>query len=489
MDIFQEFAWAFHIIFYIYLFAVIILIITENRDTQSTFSWILVFILLPFLGFFIYLFFGRNWRIHSKKKKEFNEMLTEETARMLKPVYDKERTTISKLKEGPMQSDKKLIDLLDNFDESIFTQNNKVQILQNGDKKFPALEKDLKKATKYIHMEYFIWRDDKLTNRIKDILIDRKKNGVKIRIMFDPAGSILLLLKGQKYLKELRSAGIEIVPFYNSMVRSKLTTLNNINHNKIVVIDGQIAYTGGMNMGQEYIDGKPMYESWRDTSIRLEGESVIALHSLFIRRWKAITGTSLFNKKYLTIPHPITTQLPVQILSSGPDSQDSTIKQLFFSMITAAEQKVFIQSPYFVPDTTIFEALKLSALSGVDTRVMVTGIPDKKVAYWAAYSFFEGLLKAGVKIYHYNAGFIHSKTISVDDKFCTIGTTNLDLRSFTTSHEVNAVIYDADTTKELEQDFINDMKNCTQLTLKEYENMKPSVKFRNSLCRLLAPLL
>jgi len=478
-----------NILFYIYLFSVIIFIVMENRDAQSTFSWILIFILLPIFGLLIYIFFGRNWRIHSQKKQIFNALIDKELKEIMRPLRNKEKKVITELKNSTMRENKRLIDLLDSFEESVFTCSNNIKILQNGNKKFPALEKDLKKAQKYIHMEYFIWRDDKLTARIKNILLERARAGVEIRIMFDPAGSILFVFKGRKYMNELRNAGIKIVPFFNSMTRSKITTLNNINHHKIVIIDGQIAYTGGMNMGQEYIDGKPMYESWRDTSIRIEGEAVLGLQSLFVSGWKSITNESIFDKKYFTIPRPVKQHLPIQILASGPDSAESTIKQLFFSMITAANQKVFIQSPYFVPDTTIFEALKLSALSGVDTRVMVTGVPDKKVAYWAAYSFFEELLKAGVKIYHYKSGFIHSKTISVDDKFCTIGTTNLDLRSFTTSHEVNAVIYDVATTKELRHDFIEDMKECTELTLEEYKNMSKFTKFRNSLSKLLAPLL
>lgn len=488
-EIVFDLSWIFTIIFYVYMIGIIIFIIMENRDAQSTFSWILIFVLLPLLGLLIYIFFGRNWRLHSDKKKAFKEGLYAELEKTLTPIREKETTVVTQLKEDRMAHHKKIVDILHGFDEANFTQHNEITILQNGSKKFPALEEDLKKAEKFIHMEYFIWRDDILTNRIKEILFDRIKNGVKVRIMFDPAGSSLMVIKGRAYLKELRAAGIEIVPFFNSMARSKFTALNNINHHKIVVIDGQIAYTGGMNMGQEYIDGKPMYNSWRDTHIRIEGEAVHALHALFVYGWESITGESLFDKQYFTSQREVTTNLPMQILASGPDSSQSTIRQLFFSMIMTAQKKVYIQSPYFVPDPTIFEALKLSALSGVDTRVMVTGVPDKKVAYWAAYSFFEELLQAGVKIYHYNTGFIHSKTISVDETFCTIGTTNLDLRSFTTSHEVNAVIFDADKTKELEQDFLNDLENCTQLTLEEYEDIKPSIKFRNSLCRLLAPLL
>ncbi len=477
------------ILFYIYVIGVIIFIIMENRDAQSTFAWIMVFILLPVLGLIIYIFFGRNWRVHLRKKREFRNKIYDEFFKTIKPLREKEDDIVANLKNGIMRENKRLVDLMHSFDESIFTGYNKVTILQNGSEKFPALKKDLKNAQKYIHMEYFIWRDDKLSNEIKDILIDRVKNGVEVRIMFDPAGSSLLLIKGRKYIKEMREAGIQFVPFFNSMMRSKFTALNNITHRKIVIIDGNIGYTGGMNMGQEYIDGKPMYDSWRDTHVRIEGEAALAFQAFFLISWQAITGESLFKKKYFVQNKPVKNYLPVQVLTSGPESAESTVKQLFFSMITAASEHVYIQSPYFVPDPTIFEALKLSAKSGVDTRVMVTGVPDKKVAYWAAFSFFEELLRAGVKIYHYNAGFIHSKTISVDNKFCTIGTTNLDLRSFNTSHEDNAVIYDPQTTQELYNDFVNDLKECSELTLKDYQDMSFLVKLRNSLCRLLAPLL
>jgi cardiolipin synthase len=482
--------WIIAAAFHLFLIAIIIFIIMENRDAQSTFAWIMVFMLLPFIGFLIYMFFGRNWRLQSTRKKKFYAKLTEELDKMLGFIESENPNLVKDLKEGLMSDHTKIVDMLYNTNESMFTRHNTVKILQNGAVKFPALKKDLRKAKEFIHMEYFIWRDDKLTNEIKDILIDRVNNGVKVRIMFDPAGSILLLFKGKKYIKEMRDAGIKFIPFFNSMARSKLTTLNNINHRKVVVIDGHIGYTGGMNMGQEYIDGKPMYKSWRDTFIRVEGESALALHAIFAYDWMSITGKSLFKEKYFKKlnkeEYPF---CPIYSLASGPTSQDSTIRQLYCSMIATAKKNVYVQSPYFVPDPTIYEALKLSARAGVDVRVMVTGVPDKKVAYWAAFAFFEDLIKSGVKIYHYNAGFIHSKTISVDKTFCTIGTTNLDLRSFMTSHETNSVIFDEKTTTELTNDFINDIKECTEMTLEDYKKMSSPVKFRNSMCKLLAPLL
>jgi cardiolipin synthase len=479
------------IAFYIYMTVVLIFIIMENRDAQSTFSWILVFILLPGIGLLLYVLFGRNWRVHTKKKKAFVKEIKKEEEESLKLLHKQEDNIIENLKNNAMSDNKRLVDLLGGFEESVFTKNNKVEILQNGSVKFPRLKDDLRQAKKFIHMQYFIWRDDVLTQEIKDILIEKAKSGVEVRLMFDPAGSILFMFKGRKYRQELKKVGIKMVPFYNSMARSKITTLNNINHQKIAIIDGIVGYTGGMNMGQEYIDGQPMYDSWRDTHLRVEGDAVHALQALFANSWKSITKESLFKKEYFftSRDNKISNDLAIQIMASGPESSNSTIRQLFFSMITAANEKVYIQSPYFVPDATIFEALKLSAISGVDTRVMITGVPDKKTPYWAAFSFFEELLLAGVKIYHYEAGFIHSKTISVDDKFCTIGTTNLDLRSFTTSHEDTAVIFDKKITQQLRQDFINDLDKCKEFTLEDYNKLSKLVKFRNSVCRLTAPLL
>jgi cardiolipin synthase len=486
----NDLEWFLVVAFYLFLFTTVIFIIMENRDAQSTFAWIMLFLILPFIGFLIYIFFGRNWRIQTKKKQKFVKKLKKELFKKLESIESENPRVVSELKKELMSEHKKILDILYNTKESMYTKRNKVKILQNGNKKFPQLKKDLKKATTFIHMEYFIWRDDKLTNEIKDILIDRVKNGVEVRVMFDPAGSILLLTKGRKYIKEMKEAGIDFRPFFNSMARSKLTTLNNINHRKIVVIDGKIGYTGGMNMGQEYIDGKPMYDSWRDTFVRFEGEAVLALQAIFVYDWMSITGKSLFKDKYFIKPTKKDLPFcPVYVMASGPTSEDSTIKQLYCSMIATAKKNVYVQSPYFVPDQTIYEALKLSARAGVDVRVMVTGVPDKKVAYWAAFAFFEDLLRAGVKIYHYNAGFIHSKTISVDKTFCTIGTTNLDLRSFMTSHETNSVIFDKNTARELTHDFINDIDKCSEMTLREYKKMNGFIKFRNSLCKLLAPLL
>ncbi len=482
-------SWIVALFFYVYLIIVLIFIIMENRSADATFSWLFIFLLFPVIGVVIYILFGRNWRVRSRKKKKFKKILQEEFIETIKPFQDREQEIINEMIEGDFSEQSRLINILKSFRESLFTKNNIVTILQNGEAKFSALKDDLEKAQKYIHMEYFIWRNDNLTNEIKNILIKKAREGVEIRIIFDPTGSLGLVIKGRNYLSELRRAGVEIIPFLKSMVRSKIAALNNVNHQKIVIIDGQIGYTGGMNMGQEYIDGGVDHEFWRDTHVRIEGEAVLALNATFVYHWKEITKESLFKEEYFINPKPVDNVLPIQVITAGPDSEEEYVRQLYLAMISSAKKEVLIQSPYFIPDITILEALKFSALSGVDTKVMIAGMSDVKIIKWAASSYLEELLYAGVKIYYYNKGFLHAKTISVDSSFCTIGTTNMDLRSFQTSHEVNAVIFDLKTAKKLKEDFLQDLDDCKEVTLDDYEKINPLIKFRNSLFRLLSPLL
>ncbi len=468
----------------------LILIITENREPASTFAWVIVLWLLPIIGLLVYIFFGRNWRVRSKTKMLAFKHIENKIEQSLAFLSKKEDDRIEELlMRDPSFRTKKLQELLDQSSgpESILTSDNTVQILQNGSEKFPTLIEDLKKAKQYIHMEYFIWRSDELTNKVKDILIEKAKEGVEIRIVFDPLGAFLTK---RSHINEMRRAGIEMKYFFNTLAPLKITTVNYLLHRKIIVIDGRVGYTGGMNMGQEYIDGGKDYDAWRDTHLKIIGESVQVLQSMFAENWNQMSGKDdLFDKKYFPKLEPSGGNVPIQMTASGPSTQWDSLRQLFFSMIMFAWKKVYIQSPYFVPDPSVYEALKVAALSGVDVRVMVTGVPDKKIAYWTAFTYMEELLRAGVRFFHYNAGFMHAKTINVDTEICTIGTTNLDIRSFHIAHEVNAVMFDKKTAKELEEDFRNDLKACKEFTLKNYQALGKVERFRNSLVRLLSPLM
>ena len=471
------------ILMYIYIFVIILLMLLDNRDAQSTLAWIFIFLLFPVLGVIVYIFIGRNWRRVSKKKRFMNQFISRSLTQNIQHLIRKQKKEMQKIDDSALK--KKTLNLLKRNSQSLLVTCNRLEILQNGAEKFPRLFRDIMHAKCFIHMEYYIWKDDPLTREIKDLLKEKAKEGVEVRIVYDALGSFWL---PEKYKKELRKEGIQIYPYFNFLAPLRWHTLNYRNHRKLVVIDGDIGYTGGMNLSDEYIHGGKRFRMIRDTHMRLTGQATTALQSVFATSWYNTTKENLFSEKYF----PKIRQkrgIPVQLTTSGPDSEWDSIKQLFMAMITNAQDKVYIQTPYFVPGKSVYESLKTAALSGVDVRVMMTGVPDKKIPFWSAFTYFEELLKAGVRIYQYNKGFLHSKTINVDSQLCSIGSANLDIRSFKLDYELNTLIYDSRKAKELENDFMEDLKHCKEITYKDYRKIPIHKKLRNSLARLFSPLL
>lgn len=475
------------LLFNIYLIITVILLLLENRETSSTFAWIFIFILFPVGGFILYLLIGRNWRNKPPKKQLIQQLVEQKLLKLINPIMEyQEKKTQELLKKWKNSYKIKLLNLLYKSSNSVITSNNLVQLLFNGKEKFDNLLNDLKEAKHFIHMEYYIWRSDSLTQKIKKILIDKAKQGVEIRILYDAIGSIFLK---RKYKKMLRKAGIKIYPYFNFLSPVTFHTLNYRNHRKIVIIDGQIGYTGGMNMAKEYIDGGKRFSFWSDIHLRITGHSVSVLEGIFATSWYNTTREELFEEKYFPNNFEIENELPIQVTTSGPDSEWESIKQLYFVLITSAEKKVYIQTPYFVPDSSIYMALKTAALSGIDVRIIVTGVPDKKIPFWSAFTFYKNLLKAGVRVFHYKRGFMHAKSILIDNEICSIGTANMDIRSFHLNYEVNVLIYDKKISLQLKDEFLNNLNYCTELTLDMYNNFTHFEKLRNSFARLLAPLL
>ena len=479
------------LLIYIYLAIVMIFIIMENRDTSSTLAWILVFLLFPVVGFVLYIFFGRNWKVHDPRKKGRIKDLRMKTENILSETRKRQHMYFQGVKECGFSADiERMLHISQNNSDSLLTINNKISVFQTGQEKFEALKEDLRNAQKFIHMEYFIWRKDPLTQEIADILIAKAREGVEVRALFDPIGSFFDNLFHHGYFRRMRKAGVHIVPFYNTLSPFKITTINYLLHRKIVVIDGVIGYTGGMNMGQEYVTGGKVYPAWRDTHMRIFGEAVLSLQMAFAINWEEARQESLFEEKYFPLCADIAYgDIPVQIISSEPHSYWQPIKQSLFTMILAAQDHVYIQTPYFIPDDNLFEALKIVALSGVDVRLMITGVVDKSIPYWAAFTYFENLLLAGVKIYHYNTGFLHAKTIMVDSCVCSIGTTNMDIRSLSLSYENNVVVFDRGVTQKMEKDFKIDLVSCSRFTFGDHRKKNFFVRLRNSIVRLLSPLL
>jgi len=475
------------LVYYVYLLVTIVFLILDNRETASTIAWILVFAIFPGLGVFVYVLIGRNWRKSSKSEQMNQRVLGSRLGNRLKPFIlhqAQEMRKYAKLWRHPAYK-RELMTLLFRSSQSPLSTKNEVRLFHTGADKFFQLLQDLKSAKHFIHLEYFIWRNDETTRAVKDILIAQARAGVEVRVLYDFLGSMFL---GRGYLNQLRQAGVKAYPFYNFLSWLKLHTLNYRNHRKIVVIDGRFGYTGGMNMGQEYIDGGRKFSFWRDTHLRVAGQAVAYLQTVFAIDWYNTTHEELFKKAYYqTIP--VRQTLPLQITTSGPDSQWPSIEQLYFCLITSAQKYVYIQSPYFIPSPSIYAALKTAVLRGLDVRINVAGLPDKKIPYWAAFAYFEDLLKAGLRVFHYKKGFLHAKTIAIDEVMCSVGSANMDLRSFLLNYELNTVIYDRGLTREIKQKFLEDLDDSREFTLADYRRLGYLRYFRNSLAHMLAPLL
>ena len=368
-----------------------------------------------------------------------------------------------------------------------YTKNNHVDILNGAHVKFDSLLADIEKAEHHIHLEYFNFRNDSINKVLIGALAKKAKEGVEVRAMFDAFGNMSndRPLK-KKDLEAIRAQGIEIIKF-DPIVFPWINHAGSRDHRKIVVIDGKVGYTGGMNIADRYVDGV-RGGIWRDVHIRIEGEAVAMLQTVFVTDWAFVTdGITLDKPRYF----PATTVeniCPMQIATSGPDSPYASIKHSYFAAIGRAKRYIYISTPYLMPDNSILTALTVAALSGVDVRILIPVRGDNIVVAWAGYSYVDTLMEAGVKVYLYRKGFNHSKFIVIDDELCTVGSANLDYRSFNDDFEVQALIYENSVAQELKGYFLDDLADSKLITPDERAQRSKWRKIMESLSRLLAPL-
>jgi cardiolipin synthase A/B len=436
-----------------------IYLISENRRPQATLAWMLGLFFLPGIGLVAYVLFGRDQKAFAKQRKLLRQDLEANAKPLLAPIMARQDAEIARL-EDDSASRRKLMMLVKRNSHSALTARNTVEILQNAVMFYPRMIEDIQAARHSIHMQYFIWGRDAFTDELKQVLSEKARAGVKVRLLYDPIGSGAYARRA--YFKAMRAAGIHLAP---TSPLWHLHTISYRNHRKITVIDSVIGYTGGMNIGKEHLDGGDAFRFWRDTQVRIVGEGTAALQTVFMVDWYNAVRENLFDRVYF--PSLATEGAGgddrVQILTSGPDSQWAAIRQLYFFMIVSAQRRVFLQSPYFILDATLAEALTSAALSGVDVKVMLSARPSgDPVPGFAGNTYILDVIKAGVRVFLYEKGYLHAKTISVDSEICSIGSANIDIRSFSINYELNAVLYSRHLANELEESFERDLADCTE---------------------------
>ena len=461
------------------------IILFERRNPTSALAWLFFMTLLPGIGFFFYLLLSQNYT----RRRLFK--YTHEESHIYYNALDDQRQIF---KEGSYKfNDPRTNQYIDSIlfhnklSESLYTQNNTIKIYTSGRDKFNDLMHDMENASNHIHLLYYIVKNDAISNEIFELCKSKAREGITVRLLLDHVGSRNV---PRKVIHSLRESGCEVAFFFPSFLKFFNPRTNYRNHRKIAIIDGDYGYVGGFNIGDEYLGYKKRFGKWRDTHLRICGDGVISLQIRFLLDWR------LASKKVVAIDTSFiheaaenTGSAGMQIVSSGPEDVNQQIKQGYIKMINSAKDYIYIQTPYFVPDESIIEALKIAAVSGVNVCIMFPNKPDHIFVYWATYSFVGELLQYGAKAYIYDDGFIHSKGMIVDDFLASFGTCNFDIRSFKLNFEVNAFIYDKPTAYELRTTFENDIKVSTELTLEGYKQRSFFIKVKESVSRLFSPVL
>ncbi|MBU3103223.1 cardiolipin synthase [Clostridium gasigenes] len=467
------------ILIFINALCAISLIFIERREPTTTWAWLLILLLLPGFGFGIYLIFGQNLSRQKifREKTVVDEKKTKEL--MMKFKEEKNIHRIAQEYEG-------LVRMNYNNSGSLYTTGNKVKTYTSGEEKFKDLFEDIKNAKSFIHIEYYIFRLDNLGTEILEALRLKVLEGVEVRLLVDGMGSKYIR---KKEIRLINNLGIKFAIFFPGILPYVNVRINYRNHRKIVIVDGHTGYVGGFNVGDEYINRGKQFAFWRDTHIRVQGEAVNELNKRFILDWDYAATENLVDSEKYFIKQEVYDDVGIQIVSSGPDHEEEYIKNAYMKMINDAKKSVYIQTPYLVPDEPMLEALKIASLSGVDVRLIVPGEPDHFFMEWMLSANMGELMKFGVKIYRYQKGFIHAKTIVSDSKVCSIGTSNLDIRSFKLNFEVNAFIYNDEISKQQEEIFFKDQEDCRLVTQEEYDSRARSLKIKEAIIRLVSPIL
>lgn len=476
------------IIYILIIILVIARVLYDTRSSTKALAYILFIVFVPIFGMIFYFSVGINYR----KRKLYSKKIVEDES-LRASIRNKLNAYSETVSNSGLisQKSKTLIEFIRRTGYSPLTANNDVKLLVNGDDKFPILLKELEKAKSHIHIEYYIYEDDITGNQVADILIKKAKQGVEVRFMYDDFGSHSL---GKSFIKKLNDAGIQTAPFYKIKWHALANRLNYRNHRKIIVIDGVVGFVGGINMSDKYRNdlNKENHQFWRDTHLMIKGQATAYLQYLFMGDWNFCSTTPFqYSETYFIdkTKYEVITDEIVQIAASGPDSKQPVIFYSLLEAINSAKKRIYITSPYFIPDESLMDALLIAIQGGIDVKIIIPGESDSKIVNAAASAYYTELLEVGAEIYKYNKGFVHAKTMVIDDDVAIVGSANMDYRSFDLNFEVNALVYSKNIAKQLTDVFENDLKNSELIDAETWINRPKYIHLWERMVRLLSPFL
>lgn len=478
--------WIVTIAYAVIVLGVIAIVISENRNPVKSLAWVTVLLVVPAVGLVLYLFFGRN--IQNKR------IISRRNRRKLKKLGAKGKVDAPRRRRSAAVE--QAVKLAASLQSSQFYEENTVELFNNGPDKFEALLRDISSARRFINLQYYIIADDEIGSRVADALVERARAGVKVRLIYDSVGSFKV---SRRFLRRLKEAGVEAYPFFEVVFPPFGTRVNWRNHRKLVIIDGTVGYIGGMNIADRYVDGGKDFPLWRDLHLRVRGPGVNALQQSFAVDWNFM-GQPLLEQ--IAGDEEAKAEIPdagaaygkagavdLQLLTGGPVNQWMNLTLMFQKLIATARKTVYLQTPYFLPSEGLLQALQLAALSKVDVRIMLPRRSDSDMLRWASFSYVQECLRAGIKVYLYDKGMLHSKAIIVDDEFATVGSTNFDFRSFEHNFEANLLIYSKEFNALMKKQFLEDQRDCIRVSASTWRQRPYLEKGLESVMRLFAPIL
>lgn len=452
-----------------------VVVVSENKNPIRALSWTLALLFLPIVGVVFYLFFGRSLKGKAMINRKVRRKLLERS-RPKQHSFERSRLSADQVR---------MIRLAQNLCHAPLDSNNSVEIFTDGRSKFDSLKKDIHEAKNFIFIQYYIYSDDRLGNEITELLADKVRQGVRVKVLYDHVGSFSTR---NRFFNRMRKLGIDSHPFFRVTFRKLANRINWRNHRKLVIIDGKVGYIGGMNIADRYVEKSPDGRIWRDTHLRVEGPIIESMMYSFAVDWNFLRPDAEVQPlTMMTCDEP--GDVDMQLVTSGPVDKWNNLVLCFQQAIASARKRLYIQTPYFLPTDALLKALQGAALSGVDVRIMIPEHTDSILLGYGSRSYIDDCLKAGVKVYMFTPGMLHAKTMIIDDDFVTTGSVNFDFRSFENNFEANLLIYSEEINRKMRDIFFLDLSSCSKLTLSRWRSRPRTSRIIEALVRLFAPIL